>query len=106
MIVKIKDKDIELKFSFRSLMIYENITKKSFNPESTSDILIFMFCVLISSDKDLNLDFGEFLDYVDNNPYIIVDFSEWFTGQMNNANTISPDEDEDDKKKLKTKKKR
>lgn len=106
MIVKIKDKDIELKFSFRSLMIYENITKKSFNPESTSDILIFMFCVLISSDKDLNLDFGDFLDYVDNNPYVIVDFSEWFTGQMNKANTISPDEDEDDKKKLKTKKKK
>jgi len=105
MIVKIKDKDIELKFSFRALMIYENITKKSFNPESTSDILIFMFCVLISSDKDLNLDFGEFLDYVDNNPYLIVEFSEWFTGQMNNANTISPDEDEDDKKKLKMKKK-
>jgi hypothetical protein len=30
--VTIKEKEITLKYSFRALMIYENITQKSFNP--------------------------------------------------------------------------
>lgn len=107
MIVKIKDKEINLKFSFRSLMIYENIMKKSFTPESTTDVLVFMFCVLISSDKGLEIEFNDFLDYVDENPYLIVEFSEWFTKEMTKADTISPDDEDggegEDKKKVKKK---
>lgn len=98
MIVKIKDRDVELKYSLRSIMLYENIQKKSFAPETTTDVLVFMFCVLVGSDKDLQLDFNEFLDMIDDNPNLVVEFSNWLVAETTKNNQLSPD---DEKKKLK-----
>ena len=97
MIVKIKDREVELKYSLRSVMLYENIQKKSFAPETTTDVLVFMFCVIVGSDKDLQLDFNEFLDMIDDNPNLVVEFSNWLVAETTKNNQLSPD---DDKKKV------
>lgn len=101
MTIKIKDREVTLKYSFRALMLYENIQKKSFNPETTTDVLVFMFCVIMGSDKDIDLDFNEFLDMVDENPNLVIMFSNWLTAEINKQNTLSPEEEEDEKKKVK-----
>lgn len=101
MTIKIKDREVTLKYSFRALMLYENIQKKSFNPETTTDVLVFMFCVIMGSDKDIDLDFNEFLDMVDENPNLVIMFSNWLTTEINKQNTLSPEEEEDEKKKVK-----
>lgn len=101
MTIKIKDREVTLKYSFRSLMLYENIQKKSFNPETTTDVLVFMFCVIMGSDKDIDLDFNEFLDMVDDNPNLVIEFSNWLTFEINKSNMLSPEEEEDEKKKVK-----
>ena len=41
MTITINDKDIELKYTLRSMMMYENITGKTFAPEGVADILPF-----------------------------------------------------------------
>lgn len=101
--IKIEDKEVELKYSFRSLMLYENIQKKSFAPESTTDVLVFMFCVILGSDKDIKLDFNTFLDMVDDNPQLVVEFGDWLTKEINKQNMLSPDDESDEKKKVKRK---
>lgn len=101
MTIKIKDREVTLKYSFRALMLYENIQKKSFNPETTTDVLVFMFCVIMGSDKDIDLDFNEFLDMVDENPNLVIEFSNWLTFEINKSNMLSPEEEEDEKKKVK-----
>lgn len=102
MIIKIGDRDIKLKYSFRALMLYENIQKKSFAPETTTDVLVFMFCVIMGSAKDLQFDFNAFLDMIDENPYLMTEFAEWLTGEINKTNTLSPETEE---KKVKADKK-
>lgn len=97
--LKIKDREVELKYSFRSLILYENIQKKSFAPESTTDVLIFMFCTILASDRDLQLDFNDFLDMIDENPQLVVDFSSWLTAEINKGNTLTAEDDGDEKKK-------
>lgn len=91
--IKIGDREVELKYSFRALMLYENIQKKSFEPKTTTDVLVFMFCVIMGSDKDIKLDFNEFLDMIDNNPQLVVEFSNWLTSEINKQNTLSADEE-------------
>lgn len=89
--VVIKDKEINLKYSFRALMIYENITKKSFNPQGISDVVIFFYSIVVASSKDTSLTFDDFLDWMDENTTAINDFSLWltdvFTSQSGLVNT-------------------
>lgn len=77
--VLIKDKEIELKYSFRALMIYENIQNKSFNPSSISDMVVFLYSCILASDKSQTLNFDDFMDYLDDHPQLINEFSEWLT---------------------------
>lgn len=101
MIFKIDDREVELRYTLRAIMLYENIQGKSFAPESTTDILVFMFCVIMASDKEIKLDFDKFLDMLDENPSLVVEFSEWLTNEVNKNNTLSPEEEKKVKAELK-----
>lgn len=102
MIINVKGKDITLRYSFRALMLFENIQDKSFTPSTTTDVLVFMYCVIMGSEKNLDFTFDEFLDMIDEDQSLVVKFSEWLTSEINKQNTLSAvDEEEDDKKKLK-----
>lgn len=94
--IKIKEKEIELKYSYRALMIYENIQKQSFNPKTLSDIIVFFYSVVVSSTKDRNILFDDFMDWLDENPNVITEFSNWLQSIFNMQATMSPDEQEKD----------
>lgn len=84
--VIIKENEIELKYSFRSFMIYENITGKSFQPTNLTDILIFFYSTILGSSKNAELKFDEFMDLIDIHPELVTEFSEWIstTSEVNN----------------------
>lgn len=76
--VTIKQQEVELRYSMRALFQYENITGQSFNPKTLQDFCTFFYCVLCSSNKDLDLTFDEFIDEViDPQPELIHEFAEW-----------------------------
>lgn len=99
MTIKIKGKDVTLRQSFRALILFENITNKSFSPTTTLDVIIYMFCVILSSDKELDLTFDEWLDILDGNPKIMTDFSTWLMDEMTKDDTLSPQQEEEEEKK-------
>lgn len=94
MVVKIGEKEIKLKWSFRSMILYENIQGKSFTPTSTTEVLVFLYCVILASEKDLIFTFDEFLDMVDEKPELIVEFSKFIEEQVNKNNSLEPRDDE------------
>lgn len=75
--IKINDKEIELKYSFRAIIMWEQIQEKPFQPVTASDVMIYMYCIVCSSDKTVKITFDEFLDYLDANPKVIEDFTRW-----------------------------
>ena len=77
--IVIKNKTIDLKYTFRALMIYENITQKSFNPKGISDVVVFFYSVVVASTKDTTLSFDDFIDWLDDNATAINEFSVWLT---------------------------
>ena len=78
--VIINDKEITLKSSFRAMVAYEQITDHIFSPSTVTDILVYFYCCIISSkDYDGTMTFDEFMDYLDDNPTILQEFSEWMT---------------------------
>lgn len=88
MIINFKGKDIELKYSLRAMMMYENITDASFAPQSITDVLTFFYCIVVTSSKDYEIDFGDFIEYLDNNTTIINDFAIWMQNVTNNIGNL------------------
>lgn len=101
MIINVKGKDVTLKYSFRAMLMYENIKNETFSPKTLTDVLIFMLCVIVSSDRSIQLNFDDLLDMVDDNPKLIEDFSDWLTAEVTKQGFLAQDKEvvvEDEKK--------
>lgn len=92
MTVYIKNKNIELKYSFRSLMIYEKIVGSSFTSNGITEIIVFFYSTILASDKDIDLTFDEFIDYIDSNLDIFTEFSSWLTSIFTKNSVINDKE--------------
>ena len=89
MTIKIKNQEVELRYSMRALFQYENITGQSFNPKTLQDFCTFFYCVLVSSNKDLDLTFDEFVDYLDEDPSKMSEFASWLNSVMQKNNFLA-----------------
>ena len=76
-------KKITLKYTLRAMMMYENMTQKSFSPNTITDVITFMYCVVIASSKDYSITFDQFIDYIDEHPDTMTKFAEWIQDTSN-----------------------
>lgn len=107
--VQILGRDIELKATFRAYIIFENITGKSFQQLSTlADVLTFFYATILGSAKVTDISFDDFLDFIDANPNVVTEFSEWMAGSNAVVEEASNNnvEKEDVKKKTSRKQKK
>lgn len=79
--ITIKNKTIKLKKTFRSLIAYESATGKAFNPKTVTESIMYFYCVIIASDMELELTYDEFMDWLDDNPTALQDFTQWLISQ-------------------------
>lgn len=77
MIINIKNKQVELKNTFRSLIIYEKITDEVFSPKTLTNMIIYFYSVVMASDKDLDLTFDYFTDWLDEHNEELNNFTQW-----------------------------
>ena len=87
--VRIKEQEVELRYSMRSLFMFERVANKNFNPTTIEDFCTFFYCVVCSSNKDLDLTFGEFVDYLDEDPSKMNEFAEWLSKTMQKNTFLS-----------------
>lgn len=79
--ISINNRQITLKKSFRSLIAYEKATGGTFSPRTVTDMILYFFCVVISSDDEADIDFDTFIDWIDEDPARLSEFSNWLTEQ-------------------------
>ncbi len=80
--LKINEKEIKLKNSLRSLILYENVTGQTFAaPQTIQDIITYFYCVVVGSSKDYSLSFDDFVDLLDEKPDLINEFTAWIQEQ-------------------------
>lgn len=110
--LKINNEEIELAYSFRSGVYFEQIAKKplDFTNISTEDFVTLFYCVVIASlqkAKKPVITMLDFLDAVDDNggEKCLVEFSNWYIGIMKaQYEVLSQDEDNSKAKKVSKKK--
>jgi hypothetical protein len=114
--LNINNKDIELVYSFRSAIYFEQIVGHDvdFNNFSQNDLLTFFYAVVIASlqkAKEPIISFIDFMDIVDENGgnKCIIEFSRWYVNIMmaeyEALQDMTPEEEEKEKPKKSTKKK-
>lgn len=95
--VKIKDQDYNVKYTIRSLFIFEEITGKPFKLESTLDNYIFFYSLLMANNPDKTLiSWDEFIDELDNNPEILKNLLKYLTEYYKSQNVFETDETDEE----------
>ena len=87
--ITINEKKIQLKKTFRSLIAYESATGKAFNPTTVTESIMYFYCVIIASDMELELTYDEFMDWLDDNPTALQDFTQWLILQTEIENKLT-----------------
>lgn len=74
--------DFNLHESFRSYMIYEEITGENFKPTNLKSILIFFYANVMACNRDLACDFDAFVDWLDEHTTMVTTFTEWIMANV------------------------
>ena len=90
MTIKYKGKEYEIKFTYRALMIYENITNTAFQPNNFTGIINYFYSALLAAAKGESIDYNEFIDWLDENPDELNKFSMFLDELYDLNNKISP----------------
>ncbi len=88
--ITINNQTIKLKYSFRGFMAYEQITNEAFNPTSLKNLITLFYSFVMISDNQLTITFDEFIDWLDENPNKLNDFSKFIAENNERQNSLSP----------------
>ena len=69
-------------------MMYENITEGNLTPSSLTDVVVFFYCVVLSSSMDYSLELETFIDWLDENPDKLQEFGIWLQSTVNIQNKL------------------
>lgn len=90
--VLIKDQEITLKYSFRALIVYEQIMGETLTvPETLQQILVLFYSIVLASSKGTLQDWtwDNFIDWLDDNPEKTVEFTQWLKDVLETQNNIT-----------------
>ena len=84
--IKIKEQELELHYSLRIYMFYENIMGHSIDMQTitsyTSLVVLFYSAILATlqyEHKNLDITYDEYMDWLDSQQHtILADFASWF----------------------------
>ncbi len=78
--VKINNRaEITLKKTMRSYIMFEGITGGAFKMSTMTDTITYFYCVIVSSDKGIELGYEEYMDWLDENPDVLTEFVKWLS---------------------------
>ena len=111
--LKIGNEELELVYSFRSSIYFEQITGHSldFTKLTSNDLITLFYSVVVATlqkAKKPVISMLDFLDIVDDNggEKCLVDFSNWYIGIVKNQYELLAEENEGKEKPLKEGKKK
>ena len=97
--VNIKNHEIELRFNFKSEMLFEEIRHYSFAAQNTSDWLTMFFCSTVACGGDSTCTFDEFIEYCNEDPNRLYDFIRWYSETITSINALAKFTTDDSEKK-------
>lgn len=98
--ITIKGKEYKFKFTLRAMMIFEQITKRTFSINSITDEYLYLYCLLIANNPQESLTFDDLIDAMDEDITIMEQFKQALETHSKQNSLFSNTEDGDVKKNL------
>lgn len=84
--IELKGKEYVIKQSFRSYLLFEEMTKKQISEiQSFKDIITLLYCTLKGCNKTFDYSFDDFIDIIDENPEVFEKFNEFNSSLVSNS---------------------
>lgn len=97
--ISINGKDYNIKYTIRSLFIFEQITGKSFAINTLLDNYVFFYSMLIACNNDDVLTWDEFIDALDADPTILKQMNDVVEEQQKQSKVFNQEDENGDVKK-------
>lgn len=100
MTITINNIEYKLKYTLRSLFIYEKITDNQFTGKSLIDYYILFYSTLLANNSDsFKFTFDEFIQLCDDDNNLFVQFTEFLNKELSIQNQFNHEETDADSKK-------
>lgn len=100
MTITINNNEYKLKYTLRSLFIYEKITDNQFIGKSLIDYYILFYSTLLANNSDtFKFTFDEFIQLCDEDSSLFVQFTEFLNKELSIQNQFNNEETDDSSKK-------
>lgn len=90
--IEINGKNYKLKYTIRSLFIFEQITGKSFKIENMLDNYTFFYSMILANNPDNILSWDDYLDAMDEDPALFKKMSDIIEEQQKKDNLFTNEE--------------
>lgn len=97
--ITIKDNIYTIKYTLRSLFIFEQITGKAFALKTITDEYIFIYCLILANVPDIQLSFEDFISECDSDPKLVSKMQKFIAVEMNKQALFMSEASEGDSKK-------
>lgn len=96
--ITINEKEYSLRYTVRSMMLFEAAAGKLFSLDTLSDQYLFLYCLILANNKDTDLTFDRLLDYIDNDPSIFTVYTEFMKAELARQAEFNKDDKKEEKK--------
>lgn len=87
--ITIKDTEIEIKYTIRALFIYEQLSDKTFNPQTLTELFLFFYALILANKTDIQLTFNELIELCDNDCSLFPLFQNWLNEEFSKQNQFT-----------------
>ena len=94
MTITIKGNEYNIKYTIRSMFIFEKITKKQFKIDSLIDWYVLYYCIILANNMDTTLTFDEFIDACDDDTSIVTKMESYLSEVFEQRALFAKDKDD------------
>lgn len=97
--ITIKEQTYKVKYSIRSLFIFEQLTGKTFTLESLLDQYIFFYSMILANNPESTLTFDDFIDVCDEDFTLVTNLQKYVSDVFAKQAQLNKAGEGDSKKK-------
>lgn len=99
--IKINNEEYNIRYTIRAMFIFEQITGKSFSIDTMMDNYVFLYSMILASNRDKIIEWDDFIDAIDEDNTIIMQFNKMLHEHKRRTEILGGDANDDSEVKKK-----